>query len=203
MKRGRLIAVVGPSGAGKDSVMTGIHDAMPNVHLVRRVITRDAELGGEDFYAVSVPEFEEMAENGAFAVHWRAHGLSYGIPNAVKYQLNKGTDCLANFSRKALTQAAEIFPDLIVLNVTAQPETLAQRLATRGRETKQDIAKRLAEADKPLPNDLNVICLSNDGPLSDTIARATALLQPASTGDAFPQSHRLAAQGKTQIEGMT
>ena len=51
---GRLIAVVGPSGVGKDSVMAGLHGAIPDLHLVRRVITRAPDLGGEDYDAVSV-----------------------------------------------------------------------------------------------------------------------------------------------------
>jgi ribose 1,5-bisphosphokinase len=137
-------------------------------------------LGGEDYDAVSVSQFEALVEGAAFAVHWRAHGLHYGIPITVKYQLGKGTDCLVNFSRKALTQAAEIFPRFMVLNITAKPETLAQRLAARGRETEDDIAKRLAQAEKPLPEALKVIHLANDGPLSQTVARAATLLQPAS-----------------------
>lgn len=177
---GRLIAIVGPSGVGKDSVMAGIKGTLPDLHLVRRVITRAPELGGEDYDAVSVPHFEALVENGAFAVHWGAHGLHYGIPITVKYQLGKGTDCLVNFSRKALTQAAEIFPRFMVLNITAKPETLAQRLAARGRETEAEIAKRLAQAEKPLPETLKVIHLANDGPLSQTVARAATLLQPAS-----------------------
>ncbi|WP_111735247.1 phosphonate metabolism protein/1,5-bisphosphokinase (PRPP-forming) PhnN [Roseovarius amoyensis] len=177
---GRLIAVVGPSGVGKDSVMAGIKGALPDLHLVRRVITRAPELGGEDYDAVSVLQFEALVDNGAFAVHWRAHGLRYGIPITVKFQLGKGTDCLVNFSRKALTQAAEIFPRFMVLNITAKPETLAQRLAARARETDEEIAKRLAQAETPLPEGLKVIHLANDGPLSQTVARGAALLQPAS-----------------------
>lgn len=180
MTQGRLIAVVGPSGVGKDSVMAGLCQVMPDIHLVRRVITRAPELGGEDYDAVSAAEFEAMAENGAFAVHWAAHGLQYGIPATVKSQLNAGTDCLANFSRKALTDAAGTFANLVVLNITAQPETLAQRLAARGRESKDEITKRLAQAQKPLPQGLIVLTVSNDGPLRDTVARAAALLQPAS-----------------------
>lgn len=160
--------------------MAGLHDAMPHLHLVRRVITRAPELGGETYDAVSVAAFETMVENGAFAVHWGAHGLHYGIPITVKYQLGKGTDCLVNFSRKALTQAAEIFPRFVVLNITAKPETLAHRLAARARETEEEITKRLAQADKPLPAGLKVIHLANDGPLPQTIARGAALLQPAS-----------------------
>ncbi|MFB1025397.1 MAG: phosphonate metabolism protein/1,5-bisphosphokinase (PRPP-forming) PhnN, partial [Octadecabacter sp.] len=136
---GRLIAVVGPSGVGKDSVMAGIRSTMPSLHLVRRVITRTPDLGGEDYDALSVSQFEALVEDGAFAVHWGAHGLHYGIPITVKYQLGKGTDCLVNFSRKALAQAAEIFPRLVVLNITAKPETLAHRLAARARETEEEI----------------------------------------------------------------
>ena len=179
MTQGRLIAVVGPSGVGKDSVMASLNAAMPHIHLVRRVITRAPELGGEDNDAVSFVQFDALVRDGAFAIHWGAHGLYYGIPVTVKYQLNKGTDCLANFSRSALVEAAKTFPRLIVLNITAQPETLAQRLAARGRETEEEIAERLAQASKPLPSDLDMIHLSNDGPLSQTIARAVALLQLA------------------------
>lgn len=177
---GRLIAVVGPSGVGKDSVMAGLQSVMPDLHLVRRIITRAPELGGEDYDAVSELKFDTLVKDGAFAVFWRAHGLHYGIPITIKYQLGKGTDCLVNFSRKALAQAAEIFPSFVVLNITAKPETLAQRLAARARETEEEISKRLAQAEKPLPAGLKVINLANDGPLSQTIARGAALLQPVS-----------------------
>lgn len=177
---GRLIAVVGPSGVGKDSVMAGLKDAIPDLHLVRRVITRAPDLGGEAYDAVSVAQFEALVEDWAFAVHWGAHGLHYGIPTTVRYQLGKGTDCLVNFSRKALAQASEIFPRFVVLNITAKPETLARRLAARGRESTEEIAKRLGEADKPLPGGLQVIHLANDGPLSQTVAHGAALLQPVS-----------------------
>ena len=178
MTQGRLIAVVGPSGVGKDSVMTGLCDALPEFHLVRRVITRAAELGGEDYEATSTEQFERMRQDGAFALHWDAHTLRYGSPITVKYQLNRGTDCLVNLSRKVLSEGAAAFPRFVVLNITAAPETLAERLAMRGRETQAEIAKRLAQADKPLPDGLEVIHLSNDGALADTVARAAALLQP-------------------------
>lgn len=174
---GRLIAVVGPSGVGKDSVMDGICAAMPDIHRVKRVITRAPELGGEDYQAVSVEEFETMAANGAFAVHWGAHDLRYGIPAEIKDKVASGTNFLANFSRKALSDAAAIFPIFLVLNITATSETLTKRLAARGRETDEQIAKRLAQAVKPLPIDLDVVHLSNDGPLEETVASACELLK--------------------------
>lgn len=69
---GRMIAVVGPSGVGKDSVMAGIVAAMPDISLVRRIITRAPGLGGEQYDAVSVSEFEEMKAAGQFALDWGA-----------------------------------------------------------------------------------------------------------------------------------
>lgn len=180
MTQGRLIAVVGPSGVGKDSVMQGVKEALPQTHLVRRVITRAPELGGEEFDPVSVDDFHAMAKDGAFIVHWGAHGLYYGIPITVRYHLNKGIDCLANFSRKALLAGADTFPRFSVLNITASRETLQSRLAARNRETPDDIARRLAEAHKPLPLGLSVMNVSNDGELSKTIACALAALQPQS-----------------------
>ena len=176
---GRLIAVVGPSGVGKDSVMAGLADALPRLHLVRRVITRAPGLGGEDYDAATHAQFAALVSEGAFAVHWQAHDLRYGIPVSVSNHLDKGTDCLANFSRSALAEAAEVFQRFIVLNITARPATLALRLAARGRETEEDITKRLAQADKPLPAGLDVLHLSNDGALTETVARGVDLLQPA------------------------
>jgi len=176
MTPGRLIAVVGPSGAGKDSVMTGIREALPGLYPVRRVVTRAPAQGSEEYDAVSVATFEELSRNGAFALQWGC----YGIPITVKHRLDNGTDCLVNLSRRALSEAAGIFPRFIVLNITAQPDTLARRLAARGRETDAEISDRLAEACKPLPEGLKVIALSNDGPLSKTVAQAVARLQPAS-----------------------
>jgi ribose 1,5-bisphosphokinase len=123
-------------------------------------------------------EFESACVSGAFCVHWSAHGLHYGIPVQSLHDVVAGTDCLANFSRSALAQAARVFAQMTVINVTARPETLAKRLAARGRETEAEIAKRLGHANKPLPQGLNVIHLSNDGPIEHTVTAAVHALQP-------------------------
>lgn len=179
MTQGRLIAVVGPSGVGKDSVMAGLQRAVPDLHMVRRVITRPAELGGEDYDAVTDDQFDARLRDGAFALHWGAHGLQYGVPIDVKQTVAQGRDCLVNLSRSVLVRAADIFLRFTVLHVTAQPETLAHRLMTRGREDQDQITKRLAQAVKPLPAGLNIVELPNDGLLDETIARGVSLLQLA------------------------
>lgn len=175
---GRLIAVVGPSGVGKDSVMAGLHAARPGLGIVRRVITRAPDLGSEDFVALTEAEFNRARERGDFALHWGAHGLFYGIPTSVQSTLAQGQDMLVNLSRGVLQQAQQQFPGLIVLHLTASPAVLAERLAWRGRETADQIAARLGRNVDPLPADLNVVSLSNDGDLAQTVALALRAFYP-------------------------
>ncbi|NHQ74669.1 phosphonate metabolism protein/1,5-bisphosphokinase (PRPP-forming) PhnN [Roseovarius gahaiensis] len=169
---GRLIAVVGPSGVGKDSVMQALAHAAPGVQPVRRAITRPPGQSGEDYEALSLDQFQARAANGGFCLHWQAHGLHYGIPAAVLDDVQHGAQRMANLSRGVLTQAAQLFPGFVVLNITAAPATLAQRLQARGRETPTDIESRLARASAQLDPSLPVHHIENDGPLAATVASA-------------------------------
>jgi ribose 1,5-bisphosphokinase len=175
---GRLIAVVGPSGVGKDSVMAGMIAAQPDLALVRRVITRAADAGGEDYDPVSTARFDQMRDAGAFCLSWQAHGLHYGIPEAVRAQVASGRTLLVNLSRGILPEAKRQFPTLLILNITAPLEVLAERLAGRGRESREEIARRLARASFALPDGLDAVTVTNDGPLKDTVARALSLIYP-------------------------
>jgi ribose 1,5-bisphosphokinase len=148
MSKGRLIGVVGPSGVGKDSLMEALVARRPDLHRVRRVITRPETAGGEVFEGITPALFAARAAGGDFALHWTAHGLSYGVPARVRDVLGTGRDALVNLSRGVLGKAARQFETFHVLHVTARPEVLAARLNARGRETPQDIARRLA---RPAP----------------------------------------------------
>ncbi|GFE66133.1 phosphonate metabolism protein/1,5-bisphosphokinase (PRPP-forming) PhnN [Litoreibacter roseus] len=176
---GRFIAVVGPSGVGKDTVMAALAKADPRLHIVRRVITRDPEAGGEEFDAATVEEFNRMVADDAFALHWGAHDLNYGIPASVD-DLLRENDALANLSRGVLDQARMRFDDVLVLALTADREVLARRLAARGRESAPDIAKRLDRAGCALPSDIEVITIDNSGPLENTVSHAISALYPES-----------------------
>ena len=66
---GRLFAIVGPSGGGKDTLMAAAQTARPGLHLARRVITRPETAGGEPFEGVGAEEFARRAASGAFALH--------------------------------------------------------------------------------------------------------------------------------------
>lgn len=174
---GRIFAVVGPSGAGKDTLIAAARQARPDLVIVRRVITRPENAGGEDFMGVSEAEFEARRARGEFALHWRAHGLRYGIPQAQVDLRDEGHDVIFNGSRAALERAVEVMPDLRVIRVCAPSAVLMERLLERGRETRDDIALRIQRASYDIPDGLPVADVHNDGTLADGVARFLAALQ--------------------------
>lgn len=168
-----IATVVGPSGAGKDTLIRAALRQRPGLRVVRRVITRPAEAGGEDFESVTGAEFAARKAAGEFALDWEAHGLRYGIPAA---QLTGSGPILFNGSRAALPAALAAIPGLCVILVTAPPDVLARRLAARGREQGADLAERLARGDDALPPGIDAVTVMNDATPAEGAARLLAAL---------------------------
>jgi ribose 1,5-bisphosphokinase len=145
---GRLFVIVGPSGAGKDTLLAGAVRARPDLHWARRVITRPSQPGGEPW--------EGETEAGF------ARGLHYGVPGAELAPLRMGRDVVMNGSRAAMPAILSVFPQARVILVTASPDILALRLAARSRETPQAVAARLSRAGFDLPPGLAADVVVND-----------------------------------------
>ncbi len=173
-----VIAVVGPSGVGKDSVMEALAERGHNLQLVRRVITRPMGEDGEDFKRATERDFDADLAAGGFLLHWSAHGMRYGIPAAIHNQRRLARGLLVNLSRSVLLDAQEMFDDFVVVSLTASPEVLAMRLNTRARESAEDRQRRLDRARLKLPEGLRrVIEVDNSGALDQTVANILAWLQ--------------------------
>ncbi|MBO9655600.1 MAG: phosphonate metabolism protein/1,5-bisphosphokinase (PRPP-forming) PhnN [Agrobacterium tumefaciens] len=167
---GTMIVIVGPSGAGKDTLMdyaAAQLSGRPGFHFTRRVITRSGDAGGENHDAVSMNEFNRLENEGAFAVSWQAHGLKYGIPAAVHRHLDAGEVVIANGSRSALPHFGTAFSRLKVVNIVAQPDVLARRLEQRGRESRDDILRRLERSSLTVVGDFDVTTVDNSGAIED------------------------------------
>ncbi len=178
-----LLLIVGPSGAGKDTLINGARSALAQDHrvrFVRRVITRPGDMGEEVHESVAEQAFELRRAAGEFALSWRAHGMHYGIPADIGADLAQGRVVVVNVSRAVVAEAAERFPARVV-EVTAPADVLARRLAARGREDAVDVARRLSrQIELPLPVDRETII--NDGTPEQGTRKLVAAINRATAG---------------------
>lgn len=145
---GRLVLVVGPSGAGKDTLLRLAQAACADDHDIvfpRRVVTR-ASSADEDNIALSPDEFARARDHGDFAVHWDAHGHSYALPLEINDDIRAGRVVVANVSRTVIAALRGTYANVVVVAITAPPDVLAQRLAARARHSDGNIADRLARS---------------------------------------------------------
>ncbi|MDW9405994.1 phosphonate metabolism protein/1,5-bisphosphokinase (PRPP-forming) PhnN, partial [Pseudomonas soli] len=177
--RGRLIYLMGPSGAGKDSLLEAVRERLlaQGIETARRVITRSAEAKGEAAHGVSAERFEAMREAGAFALDWQANGLRYGIPAQLDLWLAAGRSVLVNGSRAYLPIARQRYPDLVAVGLVVSPPVLRQRLLARGRESTEQIEQRLARNFRLQAYDSGVHVVDNSGSLAGAVEALIALLR--------------------------
>jgi len=145
---GRLILVVGPSGAGKDTLL-GLAKAAcaedRSIVFPRRVITREASIS-EDNEEVSLGTFQEALARDEYAMHWEAHGHCYALSRAIDDEIRAGHTVVANVSRTVVAAMRRAYARVLVVSITAPPNVLAERLAMRSRGSDGRIEHRLNRA---------------------------------------------------------
>ncbi|WP_262329324.1 phosphonate metabolism protein/1,5-bisphosphokinase (PRPP-forming) PhnN [Bosea sp. BH3] len=177
---GALVLVVGPSGAGKDTLMDAARAALasdPLFRFARRLVTRPAMAGAEDHDSCDEAAFQAAEAKGELALSWRAHGLSYGIPAAELACITEGGVAIVNISRGAIAAAEPLADRVIVINITAPAAVLARRLAARGRESEADIAARLSR-EAPLTADrAQIVTIMNDRSVAEAAGDLLSVLR--------------------------
>ena len=171
--QGSFIFVVGPSGAGKDSLISGARERLSPESFVfaRRTITRRAGAPGEEHDSCTPEDFARREAAGDFLITWQAHSLHYGLPSSLLEDLAAGRSVIANGSRNMIAALAARVPSLLVVEVSAPAHILHERLHGRGRETAEDVAKRLQREVKPYPEGVQVVRVINDQSLEVGITR--------------------------------
>jgi ribose 1,5-bisphosphokinase len=196
---GRLVLVVGPSGAGKDTLIDAARVAFAGhdwIAFPRRVVTRPEGSGGEDHIAATPEAFADLRASGAFCLAWGAHGLAYGVPTAALDEVRRGRVVVLNVSRTMIGEAERLGVPVTVLHVTARPETLASRLAGRGRESAEAVAERLRREARLDCGGCPLVEVSNDGSVADgcrTMIAALEALRPSADAATRCESGRPAA----------
>lgn len=196
---GSLLYVVGPSGAGKDSVIGYARERIaPDwpVLFAHRYITRPVGAGGENHVALSRGEFRQRRDLGLFSLHWESHGHAYGLGLEIEAWLERGLVVIMNGSREYLDTAALRLPALVPVVIEVDPAVLRQRLEARGRETTEAIERRLARADRYRVAHAAAVAIDNSGSLEDAGQRLLALIRLKVTE--LQQEATTAAQDSTR-----
>jgi ribose 1,5-bisphosphokinase len=142
---GTLMLIVGPSGAGKDTLINLMRAKCTSDETIvfpRRAVTRPPS-EHEDHDSLTEAEFEARARDGGFALSWDAHGLRYGVSREINRDIGQGKTVVCNVSRSIIADARRRYAHCLVVLVTAPEEVLRQRLLGRNRSTDGALSERL------------------------------------------------------------
>jgi ribose 1,5-bisphosphokinase len=193
---GGLVVVVGPSGAGKDTLI-GLARTLcadePRIVFPRRIVTRPAS-DAEDHDSATPFEFDAAIAQRAYAFWWEAHGLKYALSGAIDAELWAGNTVVCNVSRAVVRQLRGRYAHLTVVMVTAPKDVLLARLAARGRESSGDVTERLDRAAPAVDDVAPDITIENTGDPHEGAGRLVDVLRR----EAKRTSPRLRGEGNAQ-----
>lgn len=174
----RVILVVGPSGAGKDTLLRSARKeftGLPTLGFAKRYITRPPDTN-EDNYYVDKSGFELLEKSSFFLSSWRAHGNCYGIPHHEIIEARGRQTTITSISRSAIADFQNGCLNPITLLITARPDVLEQRLIARGRESVEDIRARLRRSQQSLTTS-DYITFDNSDELHQSTRKFISLLE--------------------------
>lgn len=175
-----LIYVMGPSGAGKDTVLRLVRQSLApgeRVAFAHRYITRPADPRHENYIALSESEFATRRDGGLFSFHWTAHGFAYAIGIEVEIWRQAGFMVVASGSREHFSRWLPRPAGVIPVLITAPAAVLEHRLAARAREDEEARRARLARAARFDVRDPAIRRLDNSGPPEQAAAALLDLLR--------------------------
>lgn len=150
MRKGLLVVVSGPSGAGKGTICQALLEKTPLAYSVSATTRkpRAGEVDGKSYYFLSVEAFEEMIEKDELLEWAKVYDNYYGTPlKKVEEKLAAGEDILLEIDTQGAMKVREKFPEGVYIFIL--PPSLAElerRIRGRDTETEDILQKRLAAA---------------------------------------------------------
>ena len=151
-RRGLLLVISSPSGAGKTSLSKRLVESFEDLHLSISATTRaprPGEQNGREYWFVDQAEFQAMIDRGEFLEWAEVHEHAYGSPkDAVMKLLREGRDVLFDIDWQGADAVARAAPEDTVRIFILPPSmtALADRLRTRAQDSESVISRRLSRA---------------------------------------------------------
>ncbi|PWC76650.1 guanylate kinase [Azospirillum sp. TSH64] len=181
-RRGLMLVLSSPSGAGKTTIARGLLDRDAGITMSVSVTTRamrPGEVEGLDYYFIDQPRFDRMAETGDLLEHARVFGNCYGTPRvAVEDALGAGRDVLFAIDWQGAQQLAQNARDDLVSVFVLPPSVseLERRLRGRGQDSEEVIANRMAKASNEISHwpEYDYVIVNSD--VTESIAAVESIL---------------------------
>ena len=148
-RKGLLLVVSGPSGAGKGTICKALLTKNDQIKLSVSATTRkprNGEVHGVNYFFIEKEEFAKMIENGEFLEYAQIYDNFYGTPKAAIIEcLEKGQDVILEIEMQGARQIKEVYPEGVFIFVLPPSlEELKSRIVGRGTETQEEIEKRFS-----------------------------------------------------------
>lgn len=150
-KKGLLIVVSGPSGAGKGTICKEILSRRDDIFVSISATTREprkGEVDGVNYFFLKRDEFERMIEEEAFIEYAEVYKNLYGTPkDYVLDKLNKGENCLLEIDIQGALQVKKRYPEgVYIFILPPSMKELKNRIIGRGSETPESLERRFSSA---------------------------------------------------------
>ena len=184
-RRGVMLVLASPSGAGKSSISRALFEDDPNIALSVSVTTRARrtdEIDGKHYHFIDVAEYERMRDNDELLESAEVHGNFYGTPrNRVEERLSQGRDILFDIDFQGTLQLYEkCRADMVTIFILPPSITeLRKRLERRAQDSSSTIEKRLRNARLEMDHyrEYDFVLVNED--LEDSTGRVRTILAAA------------------------
>lgn len=181
-RRGLMMVLSSPSGAGKTTISRMLLERDSNLRMSISVTTRPRRPGegeGRDYYFIDQMVFERMVQDGALLEHALVFGNRYGTPRAaVERMLAEGRDVLFDIDWQGTQQLAEKARDDLVSVFVLPPSTaeLERRLRTRAADSEDEVQRRMSKASDEMSHWAEYDYVIVNRNLDDSVAKVQAIL---------------------------
>ncbi len=181
-RRGLMLVLSSPSGAGKTSIARALLEQDNNLKNSISVTTRPkrpAETHGKDYFFIVDNQFKKMCNKNELLEHAEVFGHFYGTPKDFVFeQLDKGIDVIFDIDWQGTQQIAQLAPNDLVTVFILPPnlQALHERLLRRGQDNEETIAKRMNEAASEISHwpEYHYVIVNND--FEQSLAQVAAIL---------------------------